>query len=81
MVATGSSAGTDGLGERDGFLQIVHVEIEMELLRHGIVRPRRRLVIHGQLESDLGARITANGDPVLLGLLDLPAKQGGIKLG
>ena len=81
MVATGSSAGTDGLGERDGFLQIVYVEIKMELLRHGIVRPRRRLVIHGQLESDLGAGVAANCDPIILGLLDLPAEQGGIKLG
>ena len=53
----------------------------MELLRHGIVRPRRRLVIHSQLESDLGAGVAANSDPILLGLLDLPAKQGGIKLG
>jgi len=74
MIATFSAAGTDGFGVRCRFIEVIHLKIEMELLRHGIVGPSRRLVIHSQLESDVGARVTTDSDPVVLGLLDPPAK-------
>ena len=81
MVATFSAAGSYGFRVRRRLVQIVHVKIEMELLRHRVVGPGRRLMIHRQLKCDLGARFAADGDPVVLGLLDAPAEQGGVELG
>jgi hypothetical protein len=81
VVAVGSATSTDGFGVRHRFIQIIHVEIEMELLRHRIVGPGWGLVIHSQLEGDLGAGVAADGDPIILGLLDPPGEQGGIELG
>ena len=81
VVAAGSSAGTDGLGVRRSLVQIVHIKIEVELLRYRIVRPGRWLVIERQLEVHLRPRAVADGDPVLLRLFNLPAEQRRIELG
>ena len=55
MVAVDGAAGTDRFRVCSGLVQIVHIKIEMELLRYRIVRPSRRLVIEGELESNPGS--------------------------
>ena len=59
--------GADRLRVRRGRRQVLDPEVDVELLRHGVVRPGRRLVVDGQLEGDPGARAAADGDPVVRG--------------
>ena len=66
MITAGGASGTDRVRVRRSLVQIVHIKVEVELLRHGIVRPGWGLVVERQLEVHPRPGAVADGDPVLL---------------
>ena len=56
-VRTLDPPGADRLRVRRRRRQVIDREVEVELLRHGVVRPGRRLVVERQLEGDPSAAI------------------------
>src|SRR4029453_10152157 len=81
VIAADSSASTEGFGVRRGYVKIVHLKIEVKLLRHFIVGPGRWLVIERELEVNLPSRAAGDRDPLVLNGLNLPAEQSGVELG
>src|SRR5882757_2895040 len=73
---TGTQLGTPFLG----LVEIVHIEIEMELLRRLRIRPARRLEPIHPAESDRRARLRTDHRVLVLAVADLPAEHLVVEL-